>query len=119
MMHYFLLKNSFSIPKLTFTLRGTLCYWRQLLTEYDEVIRSTLQHIMNVELSDDAWSQAMLPVAEGGLESAVRRTSLYQLTCRQSLDHMCSSVNYSCSVYVQLRVQNDPKFTAAVAKLQS
>jgi hypothetical protein len=59
----FLLKNCFSIPKLMYTLRGASCYSSQLLTEYDDVIRSTLQHMMNFELSDNAWAQATLPVA--------------------------------------------------------
>jgi hypothetical protein len=34
------------------------------------VIRSTLQLIMNAELSDDAWNQATLPVACGGLQDS-------------------------------------------------
>ena len=56
-----------------FTLRGAPCYSRQLLTEYEDVIQSTLQHIMNVELSDDAWTQATLPVADGGF--GIRRAT--------------------------------------------
>jgi len=63
----FLLKNCFTIPKLSYTLRTAPCYTRQLLAEYDSVIRSTLQAIMNVELSDVSWDQATLPVAKGGL----------------------------------------------------
>jgi hypothetical protein len=43
------------------------CYSRQLVTEYDIVTRSTLQHIMNVKLSHDARNLATLPVAGGGL----------------------------------------------------
>ena len=67
----FLLKNCFSIPKLTYTLRSAPCYTSQLLLEYDDVIRATLKDIMNVALSDDVWDQATLPVANGGL--GVRR----------------------------------------------
>ena len=46
----FLLKNCFAIP--TLTLRSAPCCTSQLLSEYDDVIRSTLQDIMNVELAD-------------------------------------------------------------------
>jgi hypothetical protein len=63
----FPLKNCFSNPKLMLTLRSAPCYSRQLLTEYDDVIRSTLQHFINVKLSDDAWNQATLLVANDGL----------------------------------------------------
>ena len=63
----FLLKNCFSIPKLTYTLRSALCFTSQLLSEHDEVIRSTLQVILNVKLSADVWDQATLPVVYSGL----------------------------------------------------
>jgi hypothetical protein len=43
----FLLKICISLPKVMFTLRGAPCYSLHLLTEYDDVIRSTVQHIMN------------------------------------------------------------------------
>ena len=63
----FLLRNCFSIPKLTYTLRSAPCYTRQILAEYDDVMRSTLQAILNIQLTDDAWEQATLPVANGGI----------------------------------------------------
>jgi hypothetical protein len=69
----FLLRNCFSIPKPIHTLRSAPCYTSQLLVEYDSVIRSTLESIMNVSLSDDAWEQATLPVANGGI--GVRRAT--------------------------------------------
>ena len=62
----FLLKNCFSIPKLTYTLRCTPCYNQGLLSEYD-VIRSALQSILNISLSEEAWIQASLPVSNGGI----------------------------------------------------
>ena len=64
---FFLLKNCFCIPKLMYTLRSAPCHSHQLLIEYGDVIRSTLQQILNVELSDESWDQATLPVADGGL----------------------------------------------------
>jgi len=63
----FLLKNCLSIPKLTYTLRCSPCYSNQFLQRYDDVMRSSLQSIMNVILSDVAWDQASLPVAYGGI----------------------------------------------------
>jgi len=63
----FLLKNCFSIPKLTYTLRFTPCYTCQLLSEYDKEMRSTLQSILNIQLMNDAWEQGTLPVANGGI----------------------------------------------------
>ena len=38
-----------------------------MLDEFDNILRSSLSAISNVELSDLAWSQATLPVARGGL----------------------------------------------------
>lgn len=69
----FLLKNCFAIPKLTYTLRSAPCYRSQLLSEFDLLIRSTLESILNIAMSDEAWDQATLPVAKGGI--GVRKAS--------------------------------------------
>ena len=45
----------------------TGCFSNNLLKEYDDVIRFTLQYVLNIALSDEAWNQASLPVASGGL----------------------------------------------------
>lgn len=63
----FLLKNCFSSPKLLYTLRCAPCYKSAILTQYDSVIKQTLQVILNVDLSEGVWSQATLPVSSGGL----------------------------------------------------
>ena len=63
----FLLKNCFAVPKLTYTLRCAPCYTRQLLSEYDDVMQAALQSVLNVSISDEAWNQATLPVAKGGI----------------------------------------------------
>ena len=63
----FLLKNCFSIPKLLYLLRCSACYKSSLLAEYDDVIRQTLNVILNIDLSDVIWKQATLPVSSGGL----------------------------------------------------
>ena len=38
-----------------------------MLPQYDAVIKNTLQVVLNIELNDVTWSQATLPVANGGL----------------------------------------------------
>jgi hypothetical protein len=48
-------------------LRSAPCYDSNVLKTYDVIIRSTLQSILNVALTDDAWAQAKLPVKFGGL----------------------------------------------------
>ena len=60
-------RNCFAIPKLTYNLRSAPCFLeRQLLTNYDAVIQSTLQFILNITLSDEGWEQVSLP--NGGLD---------------------------------------------------
>jgi hypothetical protein len=49
------------------TLHSALCCNSNVLKSYDVIICSTLQSILNVALTDDAWAQAKLPVKFGGL----------------------------------------------------
>ena len=74
---------------------------------------------MNVELSDDAWTQAMLPVADGGL--GIRRATDIALPAYLSSvagSHALISQQLPRHLHA-ISGTNDPKFTAAVAKLQS
>ena len=65
---FFLLKNCFSLPKLAYTLRCAPYYQSKLLSQYDDVMRNTLENVLNIQLSDTmTWAQAVLPVASGGL----------------------------------------------------
>lgn len=115
----FLLKNCFAIPKLTYTLRSSPCYSHQLLLEYDAVLRSTLQSVLNTSLSDDAWDQATLPVSNGGI--GIRRAT------HVALPAFLSSVAGSQRLIHELlpsRLQNisgtnDPLFTAATAEWET
>ena len=64
----FLLRNCFSIPKLTYLLRTAPFYkHNELVALYDEELRTILQSILNITLEEDAWTQSSLPVAKGGL----------------------------------------------------
>jgi len=62
-----LLRYSLSIPKLLYTLRTSDCQSNSALIEFDNRLRNGLSTILNVELSDDQWSPASLPVRDEGL----------------------------------------------------
>ena len=62
-----LLRNSLAIPKLPYTLRTSPCADNRILFDYDETVRSGLTTILNVDISNDQWLQASLPVRNGVL----------------------------------------------------
>lgn len=64
---YFLLKNCFAIPKLTYFLR-TCASWKfpDFLSTFDIEIRQCLENIFNLHLDDKQWIQASLPISRGG-----------------------------------------------------
>ena len=55
------------MPKLLYTLRTSPCAGNPLLTKLDEILRDGFSAKMNVQLTDDQWNQASLPVQHGGL----------------------------------------------------
>ncbi|XP_055352279.1 uncharacterized protein LOC129598413 [Paramacrobiotus metropolitanus] len=69
---FYLLRNWLSIPKLMYTLRCSPC-WKvpELLDEFDKHVKEALEEITNTKLDGRVYTQAMLPVAKGGL--GVRR----------------------------------------------
>ena len=71
-----LLRNSISIPTPHFVLRTSDCYSHLALIRYDKVLREGLICILNVDLTNDQWTQTILPVKlEGlGFRSAVALT---------------------------------------------
>jgi hypothetical protein len=60
-------KNVLAIPRLMYLLRSAPCTGSPKLELYDGVLRQTLTSVLNVDLSDDRWLQASLPVRWGGL----------------------------------------------------
>jgi len=62
-----LLRISLSIPKLMYTLRTASCHDSSRLTEFDNALKEGLSSLLNVNLSEDQWNQASLPVRDGGL----------------------------------------------------
>ena len=77
----FVLKNSFSIPKLKFMLRTSPCFMHpDILSNYDSILTSTLEKKTNVQLTDSSRIQACLPVKVGGLclpSASLLATSLF------------------------------------------
>ena len=68
-----LLRHSFAIPKVLYTLRTAPCFLSPDLETFDETLRTILTSIVNVRLDDvSAWLQASLPVRAGGI--GIRRT---------------------------------------------
>ena len=64
----FLLRNCFSMPKLTYNLRTSPCFLKkEVLIRYDTIIKEALQKILNVNLDEKAWNQSTLPIKFGGL----------------------------------------------------
>ena len=88
----FLLKNSFSIPKLTFLLRTSPCFMHpDKLSNYDSILTSTLEKITNVQLTDSSRIQACLPVKMGGL--GLPSASLLATSCFLSSASSCAALS--------------------------
>ena len=60
-------KNVFAIAKLLYILRTAPCCDSTELLGYDEMIRTSLAAILNINLSTSAWAQACLPPRWGGI----------------------------------------------------
>ena len=87
---FFLLKHSFSIPKLTYLLRSAPCFNSKVLKKYDSLLKISLEKVINIKLSDRNWTfQSTLPVALGGLR--VRSAVNLSLPAFLSSVHACST----------------------------
>jgi hypothetical protein len=51
-----------------YTLRTASCHESCRLSELNTALRIGLPSILNVDISDNQWNQATLPVRDGGLE---------------------------------------------------
>ena len=87
----FLLKNCFLLPKMLYTLR-TAPTWRSLdsLEGFDQIQREILESTLNINLGEDAWKQATLPVRSGGL--GVRRAVDLAVPAYYSSQHLSASL---------------------------
>ena len=64
---FYLLRNSMALPRLMYVLRSSNLASHELLRTYDEILRGTLEDLLNVRLGDNQWRQATQPVKHGGL----------------------------------------------------
>ena len=65
----FFLSHYVSAPRLIYALRSAPVYLDGAgLGRIDEALRSAAASVANVEMSDQAWQQASLPVRYGGLD---------------------------------------------------
>jgi len=82
-----ILKNSLAIPKLLYLLRTSQCSDYPLLRQFDDTLRTGLIAILNVDINNDQWLQASLPVGDGGLEigSAEMLTPAYLASAASTL----------------------------------
>ena len=62
-----LLRRALTIPKVLYTLRSSPSFLSPALQDFHTHLRSLLGTILNIDLSDSAWTQASLPVRTGGL----------------------------------------------------
>src|SRR5688572_26881799 len=92
-----LLKNSLSVPKLLYSMRTAVCADCPSLTRFDLLLREGLSAILNVELDDDRWLQASLPVMDGGLGVRCASTlalSAFLASAASSLQANCRHASY-------------------------
>lgn len=98
-MAYFILKNCFSIPKLTYLLRTSAYFkYEHLLNKIDEDIKNTLQSICNSEFNTQKWSIVTLPVRSGGL--GIRKAS--EICLPAFLSSISSVTNLVTSIHSDL-----------------
>ena len=65
---FVLLRSCLSLPKLSFILRTTdTSPFKDILQEFDRLVRGALGSILGTALTDLQWQQASLPVSMGGL----------------------------------------------------
>ena len=63
---FYLLKNCFTLPNLLYLLRTSACFEElDLLQQYDSTIRKSLSKICNVNVNENRYTQAILPVSKG------------------------------------------------------
>ena len=63
----YLLRNVLTAPRMMYLLRSVPCTDSPELPLYDDVLRESLVTTLNIDLDDDRWNQALLPVRWGGL----------------------------------------------------
>ncbi len=88
---YYLLRMSTTIPRLIFFLRGAPM-WKNSggLFHYDEVLKNSMESVLNIKLTERAWKESSLPIKKGGIE--IRHASDMALPCFLSSTYNVSSL---------------------------
>ncbi|XP_061706329.1 uncharacterized protein LOC133517161 [Cydia pomonella] len=85
-----ILKFCLFVPKLTYVIRcSPIWKFENIILPLDDLIKSTLESILNIQLCDHSWTQASLPIRHGGL--GIRKNSSVSLPAFLSSVH--SSAN--------------------------
>ena len=115
-----LLKASCSSSKLIYHLRSAPCVNHPSLSRFDFLQRSALSQITNVLLCDRNWTQATLPVKNGGLgircavdlaPAAFLSSASSTLAIQQALLRLCSASppdNHFIRVQAEWLTSNSP-----------
>ena len=72
----YLLRNVLTAPRLMYLLRTAPCSGSPELSKFDALIRESLSTMLNIDLDDDRWTQASLPVRWEGLGAVLFRWHL-------------------------------------------
>ena len=108
----YMLQHVVSTPKLMYLLRTSPCMDRRELVDYDLQLRSTLSSVLNIDLSEDRWQQASLPVRWGGLgvRGAVMLAPSAYLASAASTTQLVSRLTEKCAL-----LSEDPYVAKALA----
>ena len=107
-----LLRQSLSIPKVLYILRTAPCFLTDLLSTFDDHLRTLLSEILNVNLANEsAWTQASLPVKAGGI--GIRRATQLAPSAYLASAAGCSEL-IQLILLSKLRGLTDPYFATGV-----
>ena len=62
-----LLRNALSVPNVLYILHMAPSFQSSVLSAFDGLLRSLLESICNIRLTEESWIQASLPINQGGL----------------------------------------------------
>lgn len=94
-MAYTIIKFCLFVPKFTYILRCCpLWKYPNLLAKLDNLLKSTVSSIFNIELDDRQWTEASLPIRHGGI--GIRQISKIALpafiSSTYSTQNLCSKI---------------------------
>ena len=65
---YVLLRNCLALPKMSYLIRTVNPLNHQAsMNRFDDSVRNSLERLLGSPMSDDKWTQASIPVSQGGL----------------------------------------------------